>query len=81
MSSGGNFDPSSYVLSVAVNCWDYVCPQQRRHWFYTKDLCMPKTIFDIKEKQYVIFAMYIIILVSWRIWMIKSNKIFQVEDP
>jgi hypothetical protein len=51
-------------------CWDFICPSRRN------DLQFLEGIVDIKEKLQLPFAMDIIMLAAWGIWIVRNNKIF-----
>jgi hypothetical protein len=54
----------------AENYWDFICPSRRR------DLQLLEGILDIKDKLQLPFAMEIIMLSAWGIWIVRNNKIF-----
>ena len=59
----------------AAACWDFVCPQR------TRNLSVLEAFTDMKEKIRQPFAMEIIILAAWGIWIVRNNKIFKNERP
>ena len=59
----------------AAECWDSICPQRSRN------LSVLEAFTDIKEKIQKPFAMDIIILAAWSIWIIRNNKVFKNERP
>ena len=56
-------------------CWDYICPQR------TRNLAVWEALSDIREKIQQPFAMDIIILAAWSIWIVRNNKLFRNERP
>jgi hypothetical protein len=54
----------------AIRCWDHLCPQRNRN------LGIEDAINDIKNKLQLPFAMDIIVLATWSIWIVRNNKIF-----
>jgi hypothetical protein len=63
------------TCSFAIKCWDHLCPQRNRN------LPIEDAIKDIKNKLQVPFAMDIIILAAWSIWIVRNNKIFNNQRP
>jgi hypothetical protein len=59
----------------AVKCWDHLCPQRNRN------LVIEDAIKDIKNKLRVPFAIDIIVLATWSIWIVRNNKIFNNKRP
>ena len=59
----------------AADCWDYICPQR------SANLSVWEAITDMKEKIHKPFAMEIIIIAAWSIWIIRNNKLFKNERP
>lgn len=52
-------------------CWDYVCPNK------ATAMSVLEAIGDVKNKIALPFAMDIIILAIWAIWITRNNLIFQ----
>jgi hypothetical protein len=61
--------------NFAQICWNYICPQRRR------DGTIFQAFSDIKKKLKFPFAMEIIILAAWGIWISRNNKIFNNQEP
>jgi hypothetical protein len=59
----------------ASQCWDFICPQRRNN------LSVIESFYDIRDKLKLHFAMEIIILAAWSIWIIKNNKILKNQRP
>jgi hypothetical protein len=59
----------------AAKCWDFICPQRDRN------LSVYEAISDMRHRIHKPFAMEIIILASWSIWLVRNNKIFKNERP
>jgi hypothetical protein len=59
----------------ASQCWDFICPQRRNN------LSVIESFYDIRDKLKLPFAMEIIILAAWSIWIIRNNKIFKNQRP
>jgi hypothetical protein len=64
-----------WKCNFAQNCWNYICPQRRR------DGNIFQAFSDIKRKLKYPFAMDIIILTAWSIWISRNNKIFNNQTP
>lgn len=54
----------------AAFCWNFVCPNKN------VALSVLQTIEDMKQSLALPFAMDIIILASWAIWITRNNRIF-----
>jgi hypothetical protein len=61
--------------NFAKVCWNYICPQRRRNG------TIFQAFYDIKKKLNVPFAMELIILAAWGIWISRNNKIFNNQEP
>jgi hypothetical protein len=61
--------------NFAQICWNYNCPRRRR------DGKNFQAFSDIKKKLKYPFAMEIIILAAWGIWISRNNKIFNNQTP
>jgi hypothetical protein len=56
-------------------CWNYVCPTRGRN------LSVLESIEDLKNKIHLPFAMDMIIIAAWSIWIVRNNMIFQNKRP
>ena len=59
----------------ADQCWNYICLQRNTN------LSVFEAIDDMKKKIQKPFAMEIIILAAWSIWIIRNNKVFKNQHP
>jgi hypothetical protein len=59
----------------AAECWDHICPQRNR------SLVIEDAIKDVKNKLRIPFAMDIIVLTTWSIWIVRNNRIFNNKRP
>ena len=59
----------------AKECWDFICPGR------TRNLSIWEAITDLKEKIGKPFAMDIIILAAWSIWLVRNNNVLKNERP
>jgi hypothetical protein len=64
-----------WTCPFVEDCWDYICPSRRR------DLQILDAFQDIKTKLHVPFAMEIIMLATWEIWIVRNNKNFSNITP
>jgi hypothetical protein len=60
-----------WACPFADQCWNFVCPQRN------KRLSILEALEEIKTRIKLPFAMEIITLAAWGIWMIRNNKIFK----
>jgi hypothetical protein len=59
----------------AQQCWSFLCPQlPTQH-------SILEAFYGIKEKLKLPFAVEIIMLASWSIWMVRNRKIFEGQAP
>jgi hypothetical protein len=59
----------------AQQCWDFVCPQ------VTNQHSVLEAFYVIKDSLNLPFAVEIIILAAWSIWIIRNRKIFEDQNP
>lgn len=59
----------------AQQCWSFLCPQ------ISTQSSILEAFYDIKEKLNLPFAVEIIMLASWSIWIIRNRKIFEGQAP
>jgi hypothetical protein len=55
----------------AEQFWNFVCPQKNRR------LSVLEAFEDMRTKIKLPFAMEILVLAAWGIWIVKNNKVFK----
>ena len=63
-----------WACSFAKKCWDFICPQRDR------DLSILEAFEDMRLKMNLPFAIEVIILLAWGIWIVRNNKIFKDQN-
>jgi hypothetical protein len=63
-----------WACPFAKQCWNFICPQRRR------DGSIFQAISDMKDKPKLPFAMEIIILAAWDIWIIRTTKFSTIKQ-
>jgi hypothetical protein len=63
-----------WVCPFAKNCWDFICPQRDR------GLSILEALEDMRFKMKLPFAMEVLILSAWGIWIVRNNKIFKDQN-
>ena len=64
-----------WTCPFAIQCWNFICPTRRIN------LSSLDHIQDIRDKLQLAFAMDIIIIAAWSIWITRNNKIFKNISP
>jgi hypothetical protein len=64
-----------WACPFAEVCWNYVCPTRGRN------LSVLESIEDLKNKIHLPFAMELIIIAAWSIWIVRNNMIFNNKRP
>jgi hypothetical protein len=59
----------------AQQCWAFVCPQ------VSNQQSVLEAFYDIMDTLNLPFAVEIIMIVAWVIWIIRNRKIFEDQDP
>ena len=77
---------SNCYLEESVNHLFWECPFANKCWDHiyrnrTANLTGLEAISDIKEKLHLPFAMEIIIMTTWGIWICRNEKIFNDNRP
>jgi hypothetical protein len=60
-----------WACPFADQCWNFVCPQRN------KRLSILEALEEMKTKINLPFAMDIIMLAAWGIWIVRNNKILK----
>jgi hypothetical protein len=64
-----------WSCSFAQQCWSFICPQ------FSNQQSIMEALYDVKEKLNLPFAVEIIMIASWSIWIIRNRKIFEGQTP
>jgi hypothetical protein len=64
-----------WACPFAENCWNYVCSNRGRN------LSVLESIEDLKRKIHLPFAMELIIIAAWSIWIVRNDMIFNNKRP
>jgi hypothetical protein len=59
-----------WACSFAEQCWNFVCPRRNRR------LSVLEAFEDVRTKIKLPFAMKIMILAAWGIWIVRNNIVF-----
>jgi hypothetical protein len=59
----------------AQQCWTFLCPQT------SNQQSILEAFYDIKEKLNLPFAVEIIMLAAWSIWIVKNKNFFEGQAP
>jgi hypothetical protein len=63
-----------WACSFAKKCWDFISPQRNR------SLSILEAFEDMRVKMKLPFAMEVLILAAWGIWIVRNNKIFKDQN-
>jgi hypothetical protein len=63
-----------WACPFAKNCWDFICPRRDR------SLSILEALEDVRFKMKLPFAMEVLILSAWGIWIVRNNKIFKDQN-
>jgi hypothetical protein len=63
-----------WACPFAEQCWNFVCPQRN------KRLSVLEAFENMRTRMKLPFAMEIIILAAWGIWIVRNNKIFKDQN-
>jgi hypothetical protein len=64
-----------WACPFADYCWDYICPNR------TRNLSVLESIEDLKGKIHQPFAMDLIIIAAWSIWIVRNDMVFNNKRP
>jgi hypothetical protein len=63
-----------WACPFADQCWNFICPQRN------KRLSILEALEDMKARINLPFAMEIIMLAAWGIWIVRNNKVFKDQN-
>jgi hypothetical protein len=64
-----------WACLFAESCWNYVCPTRGRN------LSVLESIEDLKAKIQLPFAIELIMIAAWSIWIVRNDMIFNNKRP